>query len=223
MKYIRKTSYDIKDEYVIKLLYDRGILKEGEDNLWYFEPTRENLCDPIALDHMEEGFAMFKKHLEAGSHIRLYVDCDADGFTSSAAFINYLNDFLKEKYPKVTISYHIPGGKEHGLRTVMNELTDKKICDLIVLPDSSSNDYEEHKILKDMGYDILVLDHHDADKYSENAVVINNQLSKDYPNKQASGVGVVYKFLQFCDANFGIEGADNYLDLVALGEISDMM
>lgn len=172
---------------------------------------------------MEEGYRLYKKHLENGSKIRLYVDCDVDGFTSAAVFIKYFNTLLKDKYPDVSFTYHIPEGKEHGLRSVMDELTHEKICDLIILPDSSSNDYLEHAILSKLGYDILVLDHHEADKYSENAVVINNQLSEDYPNKAASGVGIVYKFLQFFDAMEGYDHADYYLDLVALGEISDMM
>lgn len=172
---------------------------------------------------MEEGYKLYKKHLENGSKIRLYVDCDVDGFTSAAVFIKYFNTLLKDKYPDVSFTYHIPEGKEHGLRSVMDELTHEKICDLIILPDSSSNDYLEHAILSKLGYDILVLDHHEADKYSENAVVINNQLSEDYPNKAASGVGIVYKFLQFFDAMEGYDHADYYLDLVALGEISDMM
>lgn len=177
---------------------------------------------------MEEGYQLYKKHLENGSRIRVYVDCDVDGFTSAAVFINYFNKYLKEKYPDVEFTYHIPEGKEHGLRSVMDELVNERICDLIVLPDSSSNDYNEHQILSDMGYDILVLDHHDADQYSSFATVINNQLSNDYENKAASGVGIVYKFLQFFDAmegigGNGIEGANDFIDLVALGEISDMM
>jgi single-stranded DNA-specific DHH superfamily exonuclease len=53
-------------------------------------------------------------------------------------------------------------------------LGNEKIADLIVLPDSSSNDFTEHKFLKELGYDILVLDHHEASKYSDNAIVINN-------------------------------------------------
>lgn len=177
----------------------------------------------MGLDHMEEGYQLYKKHLENGSKIRIYVDCDVDGFTSAAVFYNYFKDHLQNKYPNVEFSYHIPEGKEHGLRSVMDEFHDEKICDLIVLPDSSSNDYTEHEVLQNMGYDILVLDHHDADFYSPAAIVINNQLSKDYENKALSGVGVVYKFLQFFDAMEGIDGANDYLDLVALGEISDMM
>lgn len=236
MKYIRKTSRDITQDFSRSLLIDRGILKEDENTDWYFKPTYENLLDPLGLDHMEKGAELLLKHLKKGSHIRVYVDCDVDGFTSAALFINYYNKYLKNAFPDVTISYHIPDGKEHGLRSVMDELVNNKICDLIVLPDSSSNDYPEHAELRAMGYDILVLDHHDADHYSDNAVVINNQLSKDYKNKALSGVGVVYKFINFFDAycwNDSPESKeeeafkdfiyDDFLDLVALGEISDMM
>lgn len=223
MKFIRNTSYDIKSDYTLNLLKDRGVLPMQGETDWYFNPTVDNFLDPLSLDHMEEGYQLYKKHLENGSRIRLYVDCDVDGFTSAAVFLNYFNDNLREKYPDVEFTYHIPEGKEHGLRSVMNELAGDRICDLIVLPDSSSNDYPEHEYLKSMGYDILVLDHHDADMYSPWATVINNQLSEDYENKALSGVGVVYKFLQFFDAMEGIDGANEYLDLVALGEISDMM
>ena len=162
------------------------------------------------------------KHLTAGSKIYLCVDSDVDGFTSSAVFYNYLTEHLSNKY-NFTIEYHVPEGKEHGLRTLMPLFTEEKKWDLIVLPDSSSNDYEEHKELKEMGYDILVLDHHDAEKYSENAVVINNQLSQNYENKALSGVGVVYKFFSYFDKKEKLNFANQYLDLVALGEISDMM
>ena len=236
MKYIRKTSRDIAQDFSRSLLIDRGILKEGENTDWYFKPTFENLLDPLGLDHMEKGAELLLKHLKNGSHIRVYVDCDVDGFTSAALFINYYNKYLKSNFPDVTISYHIPDGKEHGLRSVMDELVNGKICDLIVLPDSSSNDYPEHAELHAMGYDILVLDHHDADHYSDNAVVINNQLSKDYENKALSGVGVVYKFINFFDAYWWSQTPESqeeeafrdfiyndFLDLVALGEISDMM
>lgn len=225
MKYMQTTSYTIKEDFLKNLLIDRGIIPEHDNEYHqkFFKPTRENMYDPLKLDHMEEGYNLFTKHLAAGNKFYFVVDSDADGITSSAVMINYMENHLRKKYPNFTIDYHIPDGKEHGLDTLMNILTPQKNYDIIVLPDSSSNDYEYHKILKDMGYDILVLDHHEAEKYSENAVVINNQLSKNYPNKSLSGVGVVYKFLQYCDSQFNINGADDYLDLVAAGMCGDMM
>ena len=90
-------------------------------------------------------------------------------------------------------------------------------------------------MLSEIGYDMLVLDHHEAEWYSTNAVVINNQLSGNYPNKALSGVGVVYKFFEYVESRINDYGdfvgslselghpSENYLDLVALGEISDVM
>lgn len=88
---------------------------------------------------------------------------------------NYLkSNFIREKFGETDIEYHIPDGKSHGLESVFEDLKDYKQYDLIILPDSSSNDYEFHEELKNIGYDILVLDHHLASKYSENAIIINN-------------------------------------------------
>ena len=88
--------------------------------------------------------------------------------------------------------------------------------DLILVPDAGSNDYEAHAALKALGKDIIILDHHLADKISDDAIVINNQLS-NYPNKDLSGVGVVYQFCRYIDEKMKINFADYYLDLVALG------
>ena len=120
---------------------------------------------------------------------------------------------LAPGHAQQNISYRIHNGKEHGLivDTIPKEVK------LVVAPDSSSNDYEQHKILKEQGIDVLVLDHHEADKVSKYACVINNQLSKNYSNKNLSGVGVVYKFCQYIDKICNLEYADNLLDLVAVG------
>lgn len=224
MKYTLKTPEKIESNFLFSLLKSRNILTDNEEyNKLYFNPTKDCLLEPTLLDNMVEGFELYKNHLEKGSKIIFIVDSDVDGFTSSGVMIKYTEEHLREKFPNFTIDYILPEGKEHGLETKMDLFPEKKTCDLIVCPDSSSNDYEQHKILKDMGYDILVLDHHEAEGYSENAVVINNQLSEKYSNKDLSGVGIVYKFLQYCDKQFGINYADDYMDLIATGICGDMM
>ena len=185
---------------------------------------------------MEEGFQLLCKHLSANGRIYLVVDSDVDGYTSAALVYLYLTEVIKPyTRENFTIDYHIPEGKEHGLEIVMPYLSERKKYDLIILPDSSSNDYTYHDQLSKMGYDILVLDHHEAERYSPDAVVINNQLSENYPNKALSGVGVVYKFFEYFESRMEDYGdfvgslpelghpSQNYLDLVALGEISDVM
>lgn len=221
MKYIQKTSKNITRNFLKELLLDRGIINEDvEYQRNFFNPTfYENNIDYLLLDNIVEGKELLFKHIKNKSKIYLIIDPDIDGFTSSAVLYNYLKDILDVE----NIEYHIPEGKEHGLDSLMKELTERKKYDLLILPDSSSNDYEYHKILHDMGYDILCLDHHNAEKYSEDAIVINNQLSENYSNKHLSGVGVVYKFLQYIDSNNSYKNANEYLDLVATGICGDMM
>lgn len=85
-----------------------------------------------------------------------------------------------------------------------------------------SNDYEVHKALAEKGVDVLVLDHHEANHYSEYACVINNQMC-DYPTKSLSGAGVVYKFCQYIDSVLGTSEAEDFIDLATVGIIADVM
>ena len=142
---------------------------------------------------------------------------DCDGYTSAALLINYLF-CLFPAFVQNNISYRVHAGKQHGLiPSTVPEGTK-----LVLLIDSGSNDFEEHRLMKERGIDVLVLDHHEADKISENACVINNQLC-DYPNKTLSGVGIVYKFCCYIDSLLNLNYANKFLDLVALGEIADVM
>lgn len=221
MKYIQKTTKTIKENFLKELLIDRQLIPANDEDYQarYFSPKKDNLEDFALLDNIMAGAECLEKHIKNKNRIYLVVDSDIDGFTSSAILYNY----LMENFKDINIEYHIPDGKEHGLDTIMPLLEHEQKYDLIILPDSSSNDYECHKKLNEMGYEILILDHHEAEKYSENAIVINNQLSKNYPNKSLSGVGVVYKFLQLLDERNGFNSADSFLDMVAVGECGDMM
>ena len=48
-------------------------------------------------------------------------------------------------------------------------------------------------------------------------------MSEFYENKALSGVGIVYQFCRAFDNTFGFNFADEFLDLVAVGNIADMM
>jgi single-stranded-DNA-specific exonuclease len=109
-------------------------------------------------------------------------------------------------------------GKIHGI----NADTVPEDVKMVICPDSSSNSYEDHKKLRERGCDVLVLDHHLAERESADAIIINNQMC-DYPNKTLSGVGIVYKFCSYLDSLLGTEYAKEILDLTAVGIIADMM
>ena len=160
---------------------------------------------------------MLVTHISQNDKVLIQVDSDADGYTSAALLINYLH-CLFPGFVESNIQYRIHTGKQHGiiLETVPEDVK------LVIIPDAGSNQFEEHKTLSERGVDVLVIDHHEAEEVSEYACIINNQLC-DYPSKSLSGVGMVYKFCSYIDSLLGKNYAENYIDLVALGCIADMM
>lgn len=200
---------------VERVFANRGIDPQNVEH--YLHTTDADILDPLLIDNMEEGAKMLVQHIAQNDNVLIQVDSDCDGFTSAAGLINYLN-CLFPGFVQNHIKYRIHTGKQHGI-IVDTVPADVK---LVIAPDSSSNDYEQHKLLKEKGVDVLVIDHHEADKVSENAVVINNQLC-NYPTKSLSGVGMVYKFCCYLDRLMGINYADKIIDLVALGLVGDMM
>ena len=201
-----------------QILVNRGI--DVKDIEHYLKTSDADILNPDLLDNMIEGVKRLISAIKNQEKIFLIVDCDADGFTASAALVNYIYKVFPSAMDLLSIQLH--EGKEHGIEEKWLEEIVANEYKLVICPDASSNDYNQHKFLKDSGIDVLVLDHHDAEEVSENAIIINNQLS-DYPNKTLSGVGVVYKFCSKIDELMKIKEADTILDLVSLGMIADMM
>ena len=200
---------------VEQVLANRGIRPEDVEH--YLNTTDEDILSPLLIMNISEGVKILVGAIARGDKVLIQIDSDCDGYTSAAYFINYLNR-LFPGFVQSNIYYRIHTGKQHGI--IVDTIPED--VKLVVALDSSSNDYEEHRLLRERGIDVLVIDHHEADQISENAVVINNQLC-DYPTKSLSGVGMVYKFCSYMDELLNVDYADDYLDLVALGMVADMM
>ena len=187
----------------------------------YMNTSDADISDPTAFgDCIEKGAKMLVSNIQQESNTLVICDCDCDGFTAAALLINYLNDSFPS-FVQNNLKWYVHEGKQHGLSDCMDYINQKDFK-FIIVPDAGSNDYELHKELKNRGIDILVMDHHEAEYVSEDACVINNQLS-DYPNKELSGVGVTWQFCRYLDRLLGTSYADYYIDLVALGNTGDMM
>lgn len=196
-----------------QILNNRGI-----QNIYhYLHTTDDDILEPSTIMNIKNGAIMLVQHINNNDKILIQIDSDCDGYTSAAALINYLHKICPA-FVENNISYRVHEGKQHGI--LLDSIDDN--IKLVIAPDSSSNDYEEHKQLKERDIDVLVIDHHEADKISQYACIINNQLC-DYPTKSLSGVGMVYKFCSYLDELMNITYADDLLDLVALGLIADMM
>lgn len=191
------------------ILKNRGV----EDTTKFLKMSKKNTLPWNKLKNIEKAVECLIKHIEKKHKIFVQVDADKDGYDSGAVLINYLN----KAFDKPNIVWRLHEGKEHGV--IVDTVPED--TNLVIIPDAGSNQYEEHKQLRDKGMDIIVLDHHEAEKESEDAIVVNNQLSPDYSNKTLTGVGIVYKFCQALDEKLNVNYADDYMDLVAMGNIAD--
>ena len=200
---------------VERVFANRGIAPQ--DIQHYLHTTNADVVPPESIANIRDGAKMLISHVQQNHDILVQVDSDCDGFTSAACLINYLN-CLFPGFVQTHIFYRIHEGKQHGI--IPETITDN--IKMVIAPDSSSNDFEQHETMRARGVDVLVIDHHEADRVSEYACIINNQLC-DYPTKSLSGVGMVYKFCCYIDSLLGVSYADQFLDLVALGVVADMM
>lgn len=215
MKYKLK-SEEKYNPFISTSIRDLIFKNRGIDNIGkYSNPTIDDLLDPYLLDNIKDGINLLHQHIHKENNIFLIVDSDVDGYTSAAIFHNYFT----KAHPKIRLTWMVHAEKSHGIN--LDRIPEG--THLVVCPDSSSNEYDKHLTLKEQGIDILVIDHHEAPHYSDNATVINNQLSEHYPNKNLSGAGVMFKFCQAYDDAFDYDYAMRYLDLTAFGLVADMM
>lgn len=136
---------------------------------------------------------------------------------------NYIKK-LNSNYPVQYIIHN--NNKSHGLSKMdQGDFKISKETKLFIIPDAGSNDVKELNELVQNGIDCICLDHHQIEERAEEckAIIVNNQSSDNYTCKDFSGVGIVYEFLRALDDYLLYDYANDFLDLVAFGNISDVM
>ena len=109
----------------------------------------------------------------------------------------------------------------------MIEVLEKRGTKLFITVDTSIATREEVLMLKKIGLDIIITDHHhENEKIKEfNIPTINPKISKKYPNKNLAGVGVAFKLACAVYQKAGINEKIlfDYLDIVMIGTVADVV
>lgn len=196
-----------------EVLNNRGIV----DYYRYLNLDKSVVVPYQALDCIDKAVELFMNHFNKKSKIGILVDEDPDGFCSASMMYLYIKR-MDQNYPVEYILH--TRAKAHGLS---DDVVIPDSIKLLIIPDAGTNDTEQCKTLVESSINILILDHHESEENNAYAVIVNNQMSNNYPNKSLCGAGVVYRFLQALDEENWNEYADDYLDLCALANISDVM
>ncbi len=217
----------IDDTLLCDLLVLRGINSKEEAS----EFLNSVNCKLETLDvfcDAQKATERIKKAINNKEKILVWGDFDADGVTSSALMHNVF------KRLKANFEIFIPDREEHGHGINSKkalELISKHKVKVLLTVDCGISNVKEIKLLKSLGVDVIITDHHKLDGETPDAyAIINpqapNSLRDDLGLRQIeslcnlAGVGVAYKLgLKLLNKNEDNE----LLPLACVGTISDVV
>ena len=216
---------------ICRILASRGITAEGVES--FLNPKLQNLMpNPSCLKDMDKAAKRLAAAVWAGEKIGIIGDYDVDGATSSSVLRRFLEFF------GLTVRVHIPNREEgYGPSLQAFEEFAAQNIRLAVTTDCGTTAFEVLDNAAADGFDVLVVDHHEAEARLPKVVAVVNPKrldeDNDYPYlKYLAAVGVV--FLLIVAVNRELRNSGYYekhaapdllqlLDLVALGTVCDVV
>ena len=219
------------DEITSKLLSIRQI--NNNEVSAFLNPSIKNfLPNPYNLIDMEKSTLRTINAIILKEKIGIFGDYDVDGATSTALLGNYFSE-LNLKYET-----YIPDRKKEGYGPSIEsfkELIGKNVK-IIFTVDCGTLSFDAINFAKENNVDVIVLDHHQSEIKLPNALaIVNPNRLDDKSNMQyLSAVGVSFMFLVslnrelrnkkwFSKNNINEPNLINYLDLVSLGTVCDVV
>lgn len=210
------------DEILSRLLVQRGV-DTFEQAKAFFRPSIEHLHDPFLMKDMDKAVDRLNSAIRNGEKILIYGDYDVDGTTSVALVYSFLRPYYNN------LDFYIPNrySEGYGVSTQGIDYAADAGCRLIISLDCGVKAVNKIAYAKKHGIDFIVCDHHTPGDTLPDAYACLDPKRNDctYPEKELSGCGVGFKFMQaFCRKNgHDEELLYNYLDLVAVSIASDIV
>lgn len=210
-----------------EILVSRGnkTLKEVHDFLYSKLP---DLHDPFLMEEMPQAVDRVCRAIKNNENILIYGDNDVDGMTGTAL----LTEFLQFVGANVFYFVSNRGPVRQSLIVEALEFALKSECKLLITVDCGITAATEIAKVVENNVDVIITDHHEpTDKIPDCIATLNPKLlNNSYPNRDLTGVGVAFKLAHAVANQLVAEGKispkkidlKRYLDLVALGTISDM-
>ncbi len=209
-------------EFLAKLLVNRGIT-DPEQVKRFLNPTSEDLHDPMLLSDMQNTCDLLLEARAQGSSVLIYGDYDVDGITGTAV----LEEFLKSN--GWIVEHYIPKRLDEGYG-IQPEVVKQFVQNggkLIITVDCGITAVESINLARSLGCKVIITDHHEVGAVLPSAeAIVNPKRSDDtYPFKDLAGTGVAFKVVCALARKLNLpqEKVYEYLDLVALGTIADMV
>ena len=203
-------------------LYRRGIRTPGEAEA-FLASDLSSLGNPFWLAGAEAAAARLARAVAEQEQVLICGDYDVDGITATALLVLVLEEL------GLAVEYYIPSRftEGYGLQAESLRQFAARGGRLAVTVDCGINSFAEIQQAQALGLDLIITDHHTCFPGERPALAVLNPKQEHcrYPDKQLAGVGVAFTMLRVLFARLGlpVEKLYNYLDLVALGTIADVV
>ncbi len=213
-----------------RLLINRGYT-DVESAKNFIRKADSFLYNPYLLKDVRKATARIIRALENEDKITIYGDYDVDGVTSVSILYMYLKEHGAD------VDYYIPARESegYGLNVAAFRTLKENGTKLVITVDTGITAIDEIAYANSIDLDVIVTDHHQCRPELPHCVAVINPRRSDceYPFKELSGVGVIFKVLCALEMdliNFGEynvftvkDMCKRYIDLVTIGTIADVM
>ncbi len=169
------------------------------------------------------------KAAEKGKKVIIFGDSDLDGI-ASVVILKELFELLNPLYvQKKNISVYFPDREKEGYgisKTALDFFADQAPA-LFFSVDCGITNFEEIKIAKKMGFEVIIIDHHQIlGKLPKADLIVDpKQKNETYPFKDFAAAGLVYKVAEatLSQTNLPQSVQEKLVELAALATLSDQM
>ncbi len=207
------------------ILFSRGFRDKEKIDTFLKKELKEllsHLYSPWLFEEMKKAVARIITAKEKKEKVLVYGDYDVDGISGTAVLVKVLRKL------GIPVDFYIPHRLREGYGLSINGIKYAKEngFSLLITNDTGITAIDEVRFAQENHIDVIILDHHEPKEEIPDAfAIINPKLDRKYPFKELAGVGVVFKLIYALIESLGHDPriSYNYLDLVALGTIADVV
>ncbi|UTA46305.1 single-stranded-DNA-specific exonuclease RecJ [Simiduia sp. 21SJ11W-1] len=225
---LAKAEFDSSVPALIQRIYcARGVTSQAG------VPRSLNQLLPPAMKGLAHAAEVLAHAVQANQRILILGDFDADGATSSALAVLALRAMGAGQ-----VDFLVPNRFDYGygLTPEIVEVAKGFVPDVIVTVDNGISSIQGAQAVFDAGIALVITDHHlPGEQTPKAAAIVNpNQRGCEFPSKNLAGVGVIFYVMSklrallqaqgwFNPASRPMPNMANFLDLVALGTVADVV
>ncbi|NGX58030.1 MAG: Single-stranded-DNA-specific exonuclease RecJ [Chlamydiae bacterium] len=212
---------------IAQILVSRGF-RTFEDIHRFLYSKLPDLHDPYLFNEMNLAVDRICEARKKGEKIIIYGDNDVDGMTGTTL----LTEFLRSADVDVIYFVASPSSKKKATLIEALDTALENDCKVLISVDVGITATKEIATFVSKGIDVIVTDHHEPNEVLPKCTALLNPKlpNNTYPDRNLTGVGVAFKLAHGVTIRLVKEGElspkkidlKRYLDLVALGTISDM-